>query len=146
MITQHDSWHTQSYSYLSLCYEHVRRMSKYTRNHLRTHSDFRSRDSSISVVWEILMTNNHVVFSWADRSDTLFSNTYLCNFDWYPYIPWPVKHDHLPEHILVLICCYSHNNNRLRMFRIVFLYASRFYYPNHVFGNSSRMTIHGCFI
>ena len=34
----------------------VRRMSKHTRNHLRDHNDFRSRDSSINIVWETLMT------------------------------------------------------------------------------------------
>ena len=36
-------------------------------------------------------------------------------------------------------------HNRLGKFRIVFLYASRFYYPNHVFGNLSKITIHGGF-
>ena len=129
---------------LTLC--NKLQQSKYTINHLRTHNDFRSRDSSISVVWEILMTNYCAIFSWMDRSDILFSNTYLCNSDWYHYIPWPVKYDYLSEYMLVLICCYSHNNNRLGMFRTVFLYASRFYYPNHIFDNSSRITIHWRFI
>ena len=61
--------------YLSLCYEHVRRMSKYTKNHLIIHSDFRSRDSSISIAWVILVTILYVVFSFkVDRSNTLFTN------------------------------------------------------------------------
>ena len=125
----------------------VRRMSKHTGNHLRNHNDFRFRDSSISIVWETLMTfPNHVVFSLVDRSHTLFSNMCLCDLDWYRYILWPVKHDHLSEHILVLIHCHSHGNSRLGKFRIAFLYASRFYYANHVFGNLSRITIHGGFI
>ena len=136
---------TQSYPYLPLCYEHVRRTSKYTINHPRTHSDFRSRDSSTSFAWEILMTNNHVVVSWADRSRTLFSNTFYVLWS-ISNILWPVKRDHLTEHILVLIYCHSHDNNRLGTFRIVFVYASRFYYPNHVFDNSGRITIHRRFI
>ena len=41
---------TQSYPYLSLITSDVRRKSKHTTNHPRTHSDFRSRDSSISIV------------------------------------------------------------------------------------------------
>ena len=48
-VPQHDSWHTQSYPYLPLITSDVRHKLKYTINHPRTHSDFRSRDSSISV-------------------------------------------------------------------------------------------------
>ena len=62
------------------------------------------------------------------------------------HILWSVKQDHLTEYILVLVYCHSHNNNRLGIFRIGFFYASRFYYPNHVFDNLSRITIHGRFI
>ena len=86
----------------------------------------------VKVVWEIFMTNNHVVFSWVDRSRTLFSNMF--------YVLWlishilsPVKRDHLTDYILVLVYCPSYDNNRLGTFRIVFFYASRFYYRNHVF-------------
>ena len=61
-------------------------------------------------------------------------------------ILWPVKHDHLTQYILVLVYYHFHDNNRLETFRIVFFYASRFYYPNHAFDNSGRITIHGCFI
>ena len=121
------------------------RKSKYTINHPRTHSDFRSRDSGISIAWEILMTNNHVVFSWADRSKTPFSNMFYVL--WLTsHIPWPVKRDHLTEYILVLVYCHFYDNNRLETFRIVFFYASRFYYINHAFDNSGRITIHGRFI
>ena len=98
----------------------ISRKSKYTTNHPRTHSDFRSRDLSISVAWEILVTNQHVVFSWADRSRTLFSN--MLYVLWLIFhILWSVKRDHLIEHILVLVYCHSHDNNRLGTFRIVFL-------------------------
>ena len=75
-VSQHDSRYTQSYPYLSLCYEHVRRMSKYRRNHLRSHSDFRSRVSSISIVWVILVTILCSILIKVDRSNTLFSNMY----------------------------------------------------------------------
>ena len=105
----------------------------------------RSRDSSISVAWEILVTNHHVVFSWADRSRTLFSNTFYALW-LISHIIWPIKHDHLTEHILVLVYCHSHGNNWLGTFRMIFFHASRFYYPNHVFDNSGRITIHGRFI
>ena len=121
----HDPWHTQSYLYLPLITSDVRRKSKYTINHPRTHNDFRSRDSSISVVWEILMTNSHVVFSWADRSRTLFFNMFYVLW-LITHILWLVKYGHLTEHMLVLVYCHSHSNNRLGTFRIVFFYASRF--------------------
>ena len=139
-VPWHDSWHTQSYPYLPLITSDVRRKSKYTTNYPRTHSDFRSRDSSISIAWEILMTNNHLVFS-----RTLFSNMFYVLW-LISHILWPVKRDHLTEHILVLVYYHSHDNNRLGTFRIVFFYASRFYYPNHTFDNSGRITIHGCFL
>ena len=123
----------------------VRCKSKHTTNHPRTHSHFKSRDSTISVAWEILMTNNHVVFSWMDWSRTLFSNMFYVLW-LISHILWPVKYDHLTEYILVLVYCLSHDNNPLGTFRIVFFYASRFYYPNHALDNSGRITIHGCFI
>ena len=118
-VSQHDSWHTQSHSYLPLIINDVRRVSKYMRNHPRVHSDFRSRDSSISVAWEILMSNNHVLFSWADRSRTLFSNMFYVLW-LISHILWPVKRDYLTEYILVLVYCHSHDNNRLGAFRMVF--------------------------
>ena len=91
------------------------------------------------------MTNNHVIFSWADCSRTLFSNMFYVLW-LISHILWPVKRDHLIEYILVLVYCHSYDNNRLGTFRIVFFYTSMFYYPNHVFNNLSRITIHGCFI
>ena len=88
---------------------------------------------------------NHVVFSQADHSKTLFSNIFYVL--WLKsHILWPVKHNHLTEYILVLIYCYSCDNNRLGTFRMIFFYASKFYYPNHVFDNISRITIHKCLI
>ena len=74
------------------------------------------------------MTNNHVVFSWADRSKTLFSKMFYVLW-LISHILWPVKYDHLTEHILVLVYCHSYDNNWLGTFRIVFFYTSRFYYP-----------------
>ena len=91
------------------------------------------------------MTNNHVIFSWADRSRTPFSNMFYALL-LISHIIWPVKRDHLTEYILVLVYCLSHNNNQLGTFRIIFFYASKFYYPNHAFDNSRRITIHECFI
>ena len=88
---------------------------------------------------------NHVVFSHADRFKTLFTNMFYVLW-LISHILWPVKHDHLTEYVLVLIYCHSHDNNWLQKFRIVFFYTSRFYYPNHVFDNLGRITIHGCFI
>ena len=123
----------------------VRRKSKYTMNHMGTHSNFKSRDSSISIAWEILMTNNHVVFSWMDRSRKFPSNMFYV--PWLiTHILWPVKYDHLTEYILVLVYCHSYDSKRPETFRILFFYASRFYYPNHAFDNLSRIIIHGCFI
>ena len=60
--------------------------------------------------------------------------------------PMTSKRDHLTEYTLVLVYCHSHDNNRLGTFKIVFFYALRFYYQNHTFDNSGRITIHGCFI
>ena len=141
-VSQYDSWHTQSYSYMPLITNDIRRKSKYTMNHPRTHSDFRSRNSSISIAGEILMTNNRVVFSWANHFRTLLSNMFYVLWLIF-HILWLVKHDHLTEYILVLVYCHCHDNNRLGTFRIVFFYASRFYYPSYVFDNFSRITIHG---
>ena len=88
---------------------------------------------------------NRVVLSQVDRSKALFFNMFYVLW-LISHILWPVKRDYLIEYILVLIYCHSHNNNRLGTFRIIFFYASRFYYPNHVFDNSDRITIHGRFI
>ena len=92
-----------------------------------------------------LWSFNHVVFSQVDRSKTLFSNMFYVLW-LISYILWPVKYDHLTKYILVLVYCHSHDNNWLGTFRMVFFYASRFYYPNYAFDNSGIITIHGCFI
>ena len=109
-----------AYPYLSLCYEYVRRTSRYTKNHLRPYSDFRSMDSSINIAWVILPTNSYVVFSlkWIDPIHCLL--TYIMYLWLISHILWPVKQDHLIEYILVLVYYHSQDNNRLGIFRIVF--------------------------
>ena len=52
--------------------------SKYTNPHLESIEISGLRISSISIAWELLMTYYHVIFSWMDRSNTIFSNVYLC--------------------------------------------------------------------